>query len=297
MSGVSAFEDGKVRRPVYVLAVWFILLWTGYCLLDLAYVAVGYWSLAPWLGLLPYFTDPVVEPGFWPDYLKRLTASWGSVVTGAGVIALLVRKPAARADKRAEREVETYPIIPEAERTEPRLLFIEEPRPPRPVGSEREPSRREPDLRHAEPGEGDAAASLKTRPPGRDEEQSSERAGGEEKTPRHPMRRAPIVRALRGRAVAASEARRDEPGEEEGAPETPRLFSGGASEEFGFFEVAYKDGTTSVERLRRSEYGGDEIAGIQLVRRRLADRAVADRRKPKPIAAIKPVSYFGFPNR
>ncbi|HXV26391.1 MAG TPA: hypothetical protein VED46_19325 [Alphaproteobacteria bacterium] len=288
-----------MRRAAYLLAIGFILFWTAYCLFDLAYVALAYWSIAPGLALLPFFTNPVVEPGFWADYLQQLTASWGSVLTGAGVIALLVRPTETRGTSlQAGRRIETYPIIPEAERTEPSLLFIEEPLPPRSIAPQREPSR-EPSLRSIEKADLDAGASLeKTYPPARRKEvQSLEPAEGEEQAPRHPMRRASIVRALRGRSLAASQARHDEPGDAAGAAETPRLFSGGAGEEFDFFEVAYEDGTTSVERLRRSEYGGDDTAGIEQVRRRLAERAAAERRKLKPIAAIKPVSYFGFPSR
>ena len=110
---------------------------------------------------------------------------------------------------------------------------------------------------------------------------------------------APFVRAIRGRSGAAPQPRRveSEPDEDEGAPEEPRLFSGGAREEYAFFEVEYEDGTGSVERLRRADFGGDEAAGMAMLRRRLAERAAADRRPAKVIAAIKPVSYFGFPNR
>ena len=110
----------------------------------------------------------------------------------------------------------------------------------------------------------------------------------------YPMRTAPIVRALRSRPAAASQARYAESGQEAGEP---RLLAGGIREEFGFFEVEYADGTSTIERLRRSEYGGDDAAGIGLVRRRLAERAAAERQPAKPISAIKPVSYFGFPKR
>ena len=61
-----------MRRVSYFVAIGLIVLWTGYCLLDLVYVALNYWSLVPGLGLLPFLTDPVVEPGFWADYLMRL---------------------------------------------------------------------------------------------------------------------------------------------------------------------------------------------------------------------------------
>ena len=74
---ISDFGTASVRRAVYLLAIGFIMLWTAYCLLDLTYVALSYWSLAPELGILPFFSEPEVEPGFWGDYLKRLTASWG----------------------------------------------------------------------------------------------------------------------------------------------------------------------------------------------------------------------------
>ena len=307
---ISEIRYEDVRRAIYLLAIGFIVLWTAYCLTDLIYVALTYWSLAPWLGILPMFTEPVVEPGFWGDYLKRLTASWGSVVTGAGVIALLLRHPvwtarSSEARERPEEPVATYPIIPEAERTEPRLLFIEEPRPPRhtPPEREREPLRREPDLRPAEPPSGEPAAAPAPSRRGTpvQPEPRLERAEGEEERRASPVRPAAFVRALRGRSGTGSQARRIEPGEQEeeeerGAERTP-LFAGGAREEYGFFEVEYEDGTASVERLRRTDYGGDEAAGVALVRRRLADRAAADRRQPKPIVAITPVSYFGFPNR
>ena len=298
-----------MRRAIYLLAVGFIALWTVYCLMDLLYVAASYFALAPGLGILPFFTDPAVEPGFWADYLKRLTASWGSVVTGAGVIALLMRHPAlaAKESARPEPPVETYPVIPEAERTEPRLLFIEEPRSPRaseaaPRGA-REPVRLEPDLRPAEAPVPDPAGVMS---PGRraalrDPEPRIERddSGQERRAQQHPLRTSPIVRALRGRPGAAPQARRAEPAEEpeEERAEEPRLFAGGAREEYGFFEVEYEDGTASVERLRRTDYGGEDADGIALVRRRVAERAAAERRQPKPIAAITPVSYFGFPNR
>lgn len=291
-----------MRRAVYLLAVGFIAAWTLYCVLDLLYVAVTYWGLAPGLGILPLFSEAVVEPGFWGDYLKRLTASWGSVVTGAGVVALLLRHPVlAPRVVRPEPPVATYPIIPEAERTEPSLLFIEEPRPPRhPPERDRAPLRREPDLRAAEPpAPGPAPESPPRRAGGREIEPRFE-GPDEPRRPQHPMR-SPIVRALRSRSAAAPQPRREEPAEaeeqEESRPEEPRLFAGGAREEYGFFEVEYEDGTASVERLRRSDYGGDDAQGMVLVRRRIADRAAAERRNPKQIAAIRPVSYFGFPNR
>jgi hypothetical protein len=297
---ISDFGTAGVRRAVYLLAIGFIMLWTAYCLLDLTYVVLSYWALAPGVGILPFFTEPVVEPGFWGDYLKRLTASWGSVVTGAGVVALLLRHHAAPAARRPELDgpVETYPIIPEAERTEPRLLFIEEQRLPR--GTEREAVRREPDFQPSEPPLGEAPpAAPPRRPAVREVEPRLERGGGEEER-RAPVRTtAPFVRAIRGRSAAAPQPRRLDPeqDEHEGAPEEPRLFSGGAREEYAFFEVEYEDGTGSVERLRRADFGGDEAAGVSMLRRRLAERAAAERRPVKPIATIKPVSYFGFPNR
>jgi hypothetical protein len=296
---ISDFGTAGVRRAVYLLAIGFIILWTAYCLLDLIYVALSYWALAPGLGILPFFSEPAVEPGFWGDYLKRLTASWGSVVTGAGVVALLLRHHAALTVRVPELEgpIETYPIIPEAERTEPRLLFIEEPRLPR-AGSEREGPRREPDLLPSEAPLGEPPpVGAPRRPPVREVEPRLDRGAGEEER-RAPVRTAPFVRAIRGRSAAAPQARRTEPAqEEESVPEEPRLFSGGAGEEYGFFEVEYEDGTGSVERLRRTEFGGDEAAGMALLRRRLSERAAAERRPAKAIAAIKPVSYFGFPNR
>jgi hypothetical protein len=51
-------------------------------------VGLAYWALTPWLGILPFFTEPIVEPGFWGDYLKRLIGSWGSMVTIAGTLAV-----------------------------------------------------------------------------------------------------------------------------------------------------------------------------------------------------------------
>jgi hypothetical protein len=303
---ITALQGRDVRRAVYLLAVGFIALWTVYCLMDLAYVATSYWGLAPGLGILPFFSEPVVEAGLWGDYLKRLTASWGSIVTGAGVVALLTRQAAVSVAEatRPEPAIETYPIIPEAERTEPRLLFIEEPRPPRHAAPERdrESARREPDLRAAEPPAPEPAGRIGPgrRAAAREMEPRVERAEGEEDRRPQPMRSSPIVRALRGRSGAAPQVRRAEPGEEpeeESRTEEPRLFSGGAREEYGFFEVEYEDGTATVERLRRAEYGGDEAQGMVLVRRRLNERAAVERRQAKPIAAIRPVSYFGFPNR
>lgn len=295
-----------MRRAVYLLAIGFIVLWTAYCVMDLIYVATTYWSLAPWLGILPLFSEPAVEPGFWGDYLKRLTASWGAVVTGAGVVALLLRHPVwgalAEPLERPEEPVETYPIIPEAERTEPRLLFIEEPRPPRYSAPERgrEPLRREPEFRPAEPPppEPGVANAPGRRPVPVQAEPRQDGGDGEEDRRATPARPAAFVRALRSRSGAVPQARRAEPSqdEEQGAEPAP-LFAGEAREEYGFFEVEYEDGSGSVERLRRTDYGGDEAAGIALVRRRLAERAAAERRQPKPIAAITPVSYFGFPNR
>ena len=290
-----------MRRAVYGLAIGLIALWTGYCLLDLVYVTLGYWSLTPEIGLLPIFTSPAVEPGFWGDYLKRLTASWGSVVTAAGVIALLVRQPVQLRERLPDDgPVATYPVIPEAERTEPRLLFIEEPAAPR------QPTERERDtLRGPEaPGPGgleEPAArprivrSAPTYPEARLEQAGAPEGDGAPR--RHPMRTSPIVRALRGRATAAPQPRSVEPSEAEDAGAEPRLFAGGAREEFAFFEVEYDDGTATVERLRRADYGGDDAAGIALLRRRLAERAASERRPMQPIAAITPVSYFGFPNR
>jgi hypothetical protein len=300
---ISDFGTAGVRRAVYLLAIGFIVLWTAYCLLDLTYVALSYWALAPSLGILPFFSEPTVEPGFWGDYLKRLTASWGSVVTGAGVVALLLRHHAAVPRARVpldEGPIETYPVIPEAERTEPRLLFIEEPRLPRAGQVERDGVRREPDLQPSEPpiAEPPPAGAAPRRPSVREVEPRLDRGVAEEDR-RAASRPAPFVRAIRGRSAAAPQPRRaePEPEEDEGAPEEPRLFAGGAREEYAFFEVHYEDGTGSVERLRRAEFGGDEAAGIVLLRRRLAERAAAERRPAKPIAAIKPVSYFGFPHR
>jgi hypothetical protein len=300
----------QVRRAVYQFAIGLIAVWSAYCVLDLIYVALGYWSLAPGLGLFPFFTAPEVEPGFWGDYLKRLTTSWGSVMTGAGVIALLLRQQAPVAVKTIRDEpIRTYPIIPEAERTEPRLLFIEEPKPPR---AERErPAMREPAPRmageHARPPMRESAprpASESPRPrivrsasprQGEPQFEQEENADGEPR--RHPLHASPIVRALRGRSPTASQAQRTEPGEEEEGGQEPRLFAGGSREEYGYFEVEYEDGTATVERLRRSEFGGNEQAGIALVRRRLAERAVAERRPMLAIAAITPVSYSGPPKR
>ncbi len=282
-----------MRRAVFILAIGLIALWTGYCFLDLVYVALGYWSLAPSLGLLPLFSEPVVEPGFWGDYLKRLVTSWGSMVTGAGVIALLVREPMASAKPAKEVAVETYPIIPEAERTEPRLLFIEEPRPPRYVPPQ-EPEGR-PEQKISDANLARRQEREPTQQPRREAEPRNEELEGGEKARSQPVRTTPIFRALRGRTAAASQVRRVKPGEETREAEEPPLLSGGIREEYGFFEVEYEDGTVNVERLRRSEYGGEDVAGIRLLRHRLAERAVAERRPIKPIAAIKPVSYFGFP--
>jgi hypothetical protein len=295
-----------VRRAAYLLAIGFIVLWTAYCVLDLIYVTTTYWSLAPWLGIMPLFSEAAVEPGFWGDYLKRLTASWGSVVTGAGVVALLLRYPAlarpAARELRPDEPVATYPVIPEAERTEPRLLFIEEPRPPRYPGPERdrEPQRRDPELRAAEPAAGEPVTGLPVRrPTAVPTETRMDRGAADGDVRGNPVRPAAFVRALRTRSGAVPQARRVEPGEqpEDGDAAPAPLFSGGAREEYGFFEVEFDDGTATVERLRREDYGGDEAAGIALVRRRIIERAAAERRHPKPIAAITPVSYFGFPNR
>ena len=208
-----------MRRVSYFVAIGLIVLWTGYCLLDLVYVALNYWSLVPGLGLLPFFTDPVVEPGFWADYLKRLTTAWGSIVTGAGVVALLVRPPASAVKAAPEPAIRTYPVIPEAERTEPGLLFIEEPRPPRYTASERErtPPRREADQRRqAEAPEAEPFAARRPvlrQPALRDEPRLEERKGEPEPRP-HPMRTAPIFRAIRGRSPASPQPRRAESDEE-----------------------------------------------------------------------------------
>lgn len=285
-------NEDRVRRAGYFLAIGLIVLWTGYCLLDLVYVALGYWSLTPGLGLLPFFTDPVVEPGFWGDYLKRLTSSWGAIVTGAGVIALLVRPPTSAVRDAPQLAIKTFPIIPEAERTEPRLLVIEEPRPPR-HAPPREPDRLLEQERSGAGGPAPLEPALR-QPPPREPEPRIEEVEAEAEPRVHPIRTASIVRALRGRPAAASQARYAESGEEAGEP---RLLAGGTREEFGFFEVEYADGTSTIERLRRSEYGGDDTAGIGLVRRRLAERAAAERQPARPISAIKPVSYFGFPKR
>jgi len=301
----TEIEDRDVRRAASFLAIGFIVLWTAYCVLDLIYVTTTYWSLAPWLGIMPLFSEAVVEPGFWGDYLKRLTASWGSVVTGAGVVALLLRHPALAArsaarEQRPDEPVATYPVIPEAERTEPRLLFIEEPRPPRYPGPERdrEPPRRDPELRAAEPAAGEPMTGVPVRRPTAVPTDSRVDRGAPDREARgNPVRPAAFVRALRSRTGAAPQVRRVEPGELEEEGDSAPMFAGGAREEYGFFEVEFDDGTGTVERLRRSDYGGDEAAGIALVRRRLMERAAAERRQPKPIAAITPVSYFGFPNR
>jgi hypothetical protein len=204
-----------------------------------------------------------------------LTTSWGSVVTGAGVIALLVRQPGSGAVRTIREEpLRTYPIIPEEERTEPRLLFIEEPKPPRmAVERERPPARgpgAEPALARQTPREPAAETSrpriirsappLSAIPPAQEREEQIE---GEPR--RHPMLASPIVRALRGRSPSTPQARRAEPGEEEDTFPEPRLFSGGSRDEYGYFEVEYEDGSATVERLRRSEFGGDDKAGIQRV--------------------------------
>jgi hypothetical protein len=296
---------GKVRRAAYQLAIGLIAVWTGYCLLDLVYVALGYWSLAPGLGLLPIFTAPEVQPGFWGDYLKRLTTSWGSVVTGAGVIALLVRQPTSRAVRTIREEpLRTYPIIPEEERTEPRLLFIEEPKPPRMAGERERPPVREPaaELASARPTPREPASRpvaepsrpriIRSAPPHFERE---EEIKGEPR--RHPMHASPIVRALRGRSPNAPQARRAVPGEEEDNFPEPRLFSGGSRDDYGYFEVEYEDGSATVERLPRSEFGGDDEAGIQLVRQRLAERATAERRPMRAISAVTPVVYSGLSKR
>lgn len=284
--GVSV-GDGNVRRAVYLLAIGLIALWTGYCLLDLVYVAIGYWSLAPWLGVVAMFSEPVVEPGFWGGYLKQLTVSWGSVVTGAGVIALLMHKPHWRPVMEADGAMETYPIIPEAERTEPRLLFIEEPRPPRDPTLEPQPG---PVQRVAGPAPARPLLASEKEPRLDPVADAGDRRA-------NAVRAAPIVRALRGRSSAATQARQADPGEEARTATEPRLFSGGAREEYSFFEVEFEDGTGTVERLRRAEYGGDDAAGIALVRRRVSERAATERQPAKPIAVVKPVSYFGFPHR
>ena len=124
------FEGSGVRHVLYRIAVGLIFAWTGYILLDLIYVALNYWSAVPWLGLLPIFSEPRVEPGFWGDYLKRLVTAWGAMVTGMGVVALLLRPPVQVVEGTVEAPSVSYPVVPESERTEPRLLYIEEQPPP-----------------------------------------------------------------------------------------------------------------------------------------------------------------------
>jgi hypothetical protein len=289
-----------VWRAVYFLAIGLIFAWTGYCLADLIYVALNYWALVPGLGLLTIFTDPEVVPGFWSTYLMRLASSWGSIVTGAGVIALLVRSADSPREPVVEAMQKTFPVIPESERTEPRLLFIEEPRPPRyPATGEREPGplRREPEpLRRPEADTGPLSARRNLRQPlsaaePRPEEDEFDRPA--------PVRTASIFRAIRTRSPAASQLRRAEEDEEQ--PDEMRgerkALSGSSRDEFGFFKVEYQDGTTTIERVLRSDYDGDDAVGIALVRRRLSERAAAEGWPTKPISAITPVSHLRFTNR
>jgi hypothetical protein len=292
---ISHFE-ATVRRAVYYLAIGLIFVWTGYCLADLVYVALNYWSLVPGLGLLTVFTDPEVVPGFWSSYLMRLASSWGSIVTGAGVIALLMRPAASDVEPTVEPIRKTFPVIPESERTEPRLLFIEEPRPPRyPAAPEREPAplRREPDqLRRVEP-ERDSLTARRTlrQPPSLQQPRQEE---GSESQRSSSARTASIFRAIRTRSPAASQPRRDEEEEEQAEEARKRKTS---RDEFGFFKVEYQDGTTTIERVLRSDYDGDDAVGIALVRRRLGERAVAEGWPTKPISAITPVSHLRFTNQ
>ncbi len=294
-------EGLAVRRAVYFLAIGLIFLWTGYCLADLLYVALNYWALVPGLGLLTVFTDPEVVPGFWSTYLMRLASSWGSIVTGAGVIALLVRPTESAKEPVIEAVRKTFPVIPESERTEPRLLFIEEPRPPRyPATGEREPAplRREPEqLRRPEADTDSLTARRNLRQPLSAAEPRSEQEGEFDRPV--PVRTASIFRAIRTRSPAASQPRRAE--EEEEQPDEMRgerkALSGSARDEFGFFKVEYQDGTTTIERVLRSDYDGDEAVGIALVRRRLSERAAAEGWPTKPISAITPVSHLRFTNR
>ena len=284
------YDEATLRRVVYLLAIGLIFLWTGYCVADLVYVALNYWSLVPGLGLLTVFTDPEVVPGFWSSYLMRLTTSWGSIVTGAGVVALLLRPAVSVAEPAVELVRKTFPVIPESERTEPRLLFIEEPRPPRyPTAADREsatpPSRRtetetEPLMTRR------ALRQPPLSPQPRQEQQSeSDRSS--------PARTASIFRAIRTRSPAAP--RQAEEDEEQPETRERKAFSGPSRDEFGFFKVEYQDGTTTIERVLRSDYDGDDAVGIGLVRRRLAERAAAEGWPTKPIAAITPVSHLRSP--
>jgi len=290
-----------VRRAVYFLALGLIFVWTGYCLADLLYVALNYWALVPGMGLLTVFTDPEVVPGFWSTYLMRLASSWGSIVTGAGVIALLVRPSEATFESAVEPVRKTFPVIPESERTEPRLLFIEEPRPPRyPNAPEREPGplRREPEqLRRTELQAEPLTARRNLRQPLSAGEPRPEQENEFDRPA--PVRTASIFRAIRTRSPAASQPRRAE--EEEEQTEEMRgerkAFSGSSRDEFGFFKVEYQDGTTTIERVLRSDYDGDEAVGIALVRRRLSERAAAEGWPTKPISAVTPVNHLRFTNR
>ena len=73
--------------------------------------------------------------------------------------------------------------------------------------------------------------------------------------------------------------------------------AGGSRDEYGYFEVEYEDGSATVERLRQSEFGGDDEAGVRLVRQRLAERAAAERRPMRAISAVTPVVYSGISKR
>ena len=294
------YDEAAVRRAVYFLAIGLIYLWTGYCVADLVYVALNYWSLVPGLGLLTVFTDPEVVPGFWSSYLMRLASSWGSIVTGAGVIALLVRPAASAVEPVLEPALEpvrkTFPVIPESERTEPRLLFIEEPRPPHyPTTAEREatPLRRDADqLSRTESGPESLTARRILRQPLLSPEPRQEQQGEPDQS--SPARTAPIFRAIRTRSPTATQPRRADDEEQAEAGER-KAFSGPSRDEFGFFKVEYQDGTTTIERVLRSDYDGDDAVGIALVRRRLGERAAVEGWPTKPIAAITPVSHLRSP--
>jgi hypothetical protein len=286
-------EGSGVRHALYLTTLGLIYAWTGYCVLDFIYVALNYWSAVPWLGLIPIFTEPRVEPGFWGGYLKQLATAWGSIVTGLGVVALLLRPTVEVVEGESVAPALSYPVVPESERTEPRLLYIEEQQPP-PFDRHAQEARRDIERRvsrsaerlpeeRPEPRWESERGPLPSKEARREPEPLRE--GNESGIARpHPLRSSPILRALRGRSGAAMQPRASEP-MRSSEPEPPDF----ADEEYATFEVYYDDGTTTIERLHRAEFADDEARAIGVLRRRLAEEVAAGGRPPKAIRAISQI--------
>lgn len=262
------------RQTLYYCCLIAMGLWTTYCLVDLLYVWSTYYGFTPGLGIVPLLTTPKVEPGFWAEYLGDRGLSWGSVVTGLGVIALLARPPflvVDEPDREAERQSVVLPL--NLQRPEPRFVGPVE----------------EPVLRAA--GEQSSVAEREEGVLWTDNRVEPEPRLVEEPQPHrtHPLRSAPILRAIRaGRAAAPAEP----------APE-PRFAAPHGTEEvdeeFAFFEVVFEDATSVIEPVRRTEFGGDDRLARRLVRERLDAAARAAGKPPMEIRSIRLTTYFGFP--